>query len=139
MVIQPSDLTATASFHATLSTFPSNLVVNSLQQVPWHFQRMECSWKNSKGTATTLHLFTSTFHTFLSKLKTIPQRSPRSRWSLRPLIFAQSPWRRRCPPNTKNLCRNQGTFFKLIKSSVVLSSFSCICCKVLDTSSIQES
>lgn len=55
-------------------------------------------------------------------------------WSI-----AQSPWSRRCQPNTETLFRNQGTFFKLIKSSVVLSSFSCICCKVLDTSSIQES
>mmetsp|Transcript_38078 Transcript_38078/g.77843 ORF Transcript_38078/g.77843 Transcript_38078/m.77843 type:complete len:240 (-) Transcript_38078:467-1186(-) len=31
------------------------------------------------------------------------------------------------------------SFFRLIRSSVVLSSFSCICCKVLDTSSIQLS
>ena len=33
--------------------------------------------------------------------------------------------------------RHLGTFFRLIRSSVVLSSFSCICCKVFDTSSIQ--
>ena len=33
--------------------------------------------------------------------------------------------------------RHLDTFFRLIRSSVVLSSFSCICCKVLDTSSIQ--
>ena len=35
-----------------------------------------------------------------------------------------------------HVCK-QGTFFRLIRSSVVLSSFSCICCRVLDTSSIQ--
>lgn len=51
---------------------------------------------------------------------------------LLPFMDAMSaPWK----PSKKD--RHLDTFFRLIRSSVVLSSFSCICCKVLDTSSIQ--
>ena len=80
IVLQPSDLTSRthrshrkASFHATLSTFPSNLVVNSLQQVPWHFKLDGMFMKNSMGrTPTPIHIYLS--HLFFSKLKTIPTK-----------------------------------------------------------------
>ena len=53
---------------------------------------------------------------------------------LSPLLPLSMP----CPAPWSHLKdRHLDTFFRLIRSSVVLSSFSCICCKVLDTSSIQ--